>query len=255
MDTETISSIILVGCFLMAVYSLVTMPERMAHKNKTENRSSHDYNDKAEESGQQGESNVQDALNHLPKVYRVLHNINVRLAGGRHQEFDSIVIGSNGVFHLETKNYSGFTGGHITIYKDGAWEIRKPSGRIEMAEDTKTQVGRHDNIIHEFFAERMPGKDIPVHKAIVLSNKKIGLTIEDDTLKVPIIKIGDLGDYILQHQSSTELNPETISQIYQLLDELPKIQKNLNRIIHAPKVFCLPFYGSGKHFGKRFGTI
>lgn len=57
--------------------------------------------------GTAGERKVSHYLSFLnPNKYKVYNNITAK-ANGRSQQVDHLVIGPNGIFHIETKNYSG----------------------------------------------------------------------------------------------------------------------------------------------------
>lgn len=69
--------------------------------------------ERKKESGKEGEANVRYHLKWL-EGYKVLHNVRIPNPL-ESQEFDHIVIGENGVFHLETKNHVGKHGAKIVI--------------------------------------------------------------------------------------------------------------------------------------------
>jgi membrane protein DedA with SNARE-associated domain len=90
-------------------------------------------------SGERGERAVAHELKHLGREYVVFHNIRLS-AGGSRQQIDHLVIGPEGVFHIETKHWSGeirFTGSGLerSANKPGA----DPTG----------QLYRHEYVIRE----------------------------------------------------------------------------------------------------------
>ncbi len=86
-----------------------------------------------------GEKLTAHQLKHLGKDYVVLNARKIRVKGGT-QEFDHIVIGPNGVFHIETKYWAGvirFTEQGVERSKEGT------------AVDPTNQLYRHEYILKE----------------------------------------------------------------------------------------------------------
>lgn len=93
--------------------------------------------------GKEGEKQTAHQLKFIGKEYKVLHNRVVR-SGGSIQEIDHLVIGPNGVFHIESKNWSGI----ITFTHNGMIRSNEKTD-----EDPTAQMYRHEYIIKELLRE------------------------------------------------------------------------------------------------------
>lgn len=175
------------------------------------------YNKGAEErireSGEEGEANVRYALKWLVG-YRVLHNVRVPNPL-ESQEIDHIVIGRNGVFHLETKNHGGKYGAKITINKEGDWCIEQNGAAIGMT-NPLFQVRRHERVLREFLVQKFPQLNIPIKEIVVLSNEKTILEGAENS-PITVLKIERLNDYITNYESPANLDENAIQSIYNKL--------------------------------------
>nr|WP_306813116.1 nuclease-related domain-containing protein [Paenibacillus soyae] len=81
-------------------------------------------------------------LKNIGKAYRVLQHVTLRY-DREQQEIDNLVIGPNGVFHIETKTYSGSLVFHSSGLTHDGREIEDPTG----------QVYRHQYILESILAE------------------------------------------------------------------------------------------------------
>lgn len=75
-------------------------------------------------SGIQGEEQTRKILQRLPDSYTVISNVTLGL-NQRGNEIDHLVLGDNGVFIVETKNYAGTLTGYI---RDREWTKTKTTG-------------------------------------------------------------------------------------------------------------------------------
>ncbi|MCD1261102.1 VTT domain-containing protein [Paenibacillus athensensis] len=89
--------------------------------------------------GDAGERSTAHQLRYLGKEYRVLNSRRVRGGGGL-QEFDHIVVGPNGVFHIDSKHWSG----DITFTSNG---LERSKGGHQ--EDPTSQMYRHEFVMKE----------------------------------------------------------------------------------------------------------
>lgn len=169
---------------------------------------------KIRKSGAEGENRVAYALKWLPKTYLVFNNIKIKSSIEK-QEFDNIVVGPNGIFHIETKNFGGEFGATIRISKSGEWITYKKGEEI-CIESPEFQLKRHDIVLQENL-DKYFGKDkYKTSGIIVLSNPKT-LLKEAKNCDVPVIKSGDLVKYISDYQCEKELNDREIREIYELI--------------------------------------
>nr|WP_269432519.1 nuclease-related domain-containing protein [Paenibacillus sp. VKM B-2647] len=94
--------------------------------------------------GDEGERSTAHQLRYLGSEYRVLHNRQVR-AGGGSQQFDHIVVGPNGVFHIDSKHWSGevrFTAQGVERSKEGSHQG-----------DPTAQLYRHEHVLKELLRD------------------------------------------------------------------------------------------------------
>jgi membrane protein implicated in regulation of membrane protease activity len=124
----------LAGIFfiIFGLYSLITdrIPGRFYQK-KRKRRINYTQEEKdaaAQEAGRKGEERVSNVLNKL-EGYTIFdaytfnkEHMYIRNNNGNFNEIDHLVIGPNGVFHIETKSYSG----SITIIENGNWQLLSP---------------------------------------------------------------------------------------------------------------------------------
>ncbi len=100
--------------------------------------------------GAAGEKAVAHQLRFLGKEYRVFHR-RLLEAGGDRQEIDHLVVGPNGVFHIETKHWAG----RISFTDQG---VERDQGRH--AEDPTAQLYRHEYIVKELLRQHHMNGDV-----------------------------------------------------------------------------------------------
>lgn len=175
-------------------------------------------------SGQEGEKTVKYSLKWLPKEYKVLHNVNL---GHRveSQEFDNIIIGPNGIFHLETKNEGGSNGCKIIIDNVGNWHRIDDENELSMTSPI-AQLDRHDLVLKDTIRDNFGDKNFNIVGVIVLSNKYT-LIEGVENCQVPVLKVDNLVRYITSYKSEKIITD----------DEIELIFKKINEIKLEPKVF------------------
>jgi hypothetical protein len=89
--------------------------------------------------GDEGEKKTAHQLRFLGREYRVLNGRFVRGSSGA-QEFDHIVVGPNGVFHIDSKHWSG----EIRFTKQGIERSKDGGGS-----DPTAQLYRHEYVLKE----------------------------------------------------------------------------------------------------------
>ena len=161
------------------------------------------------ETGKKGEETVSHNLDFLKlSGYKVLHNVRIPSAI-QSQEIDHIVIGTNGVFHIETKNHYG--SGKIIIDRDGNW-IKDADGKMTSIENPIAQVDRHDIVLKDYLNKRFPGAEIPVHPIIVLATSNYVLEGQENS-EVPVVKVDQLTTFIKKINSNITLDEKIINEI------------------------------------------
>lgn len=195
---------------LMDIYGAKTI-EELKQKEK---KYIHIQNQK---SGNIGEKEVNYALKWLDKSYIVIkgeyseecNNEKVVLYNPQYidepQEYDHIVIGKQGVFLIETKNYSG----KIIIDTAGNWIRIKKDGQEVGERNPFQQILRHEKLIKSMI-------DVPVMSILCIANPKAVIKGARNS-KVPIIKVDLLVDYIETYKSKRELSDIEQQQCKEIL--------------------------------------
>lgn len=125
------------------------------------------------------------------------------------QEFDHIVIGPQGVFNIETKNYTG----KIIIDRDGNW-IREQSDGRKVGERNPLQQSRR----HEAVLRSIVGDDVPIISVLVIANPKAIIQGAENS-KVKLLKSDVLEEYISNYKGAVSYTKEKIQA---LADEIEK---------------------------------
>jgi hypothetical protein len=153
-----------------------------------------DFNFNLKKAGAEGEERVSYALSWLSKDrYKVLNSI-VLFKDGLRQEYDHIVIGKNGIFNIETKNYSGT----ITIDDHGNWSRTKGYGR-EGLESPVAQIKRHRILLEKIIGDRHNIIDV-----IVISNKDAIIEGISNS-PVEVVKHDNIQLFIENYQGNEEI--------------------------------------------------
>jgi hypothetical protein len=151
--------------------------------------------------GDEGENAVIGALKPLPDSY---HMINSVVPTGSRGDVDHIIIGPNGIFVVETKNYSGkisCIGDDWKRQKTGKGgtdydiEIGSPSNQVKRnSKILKDLLIRHKR---EIFKRYSP--HIWVHAIVVFTNPSCELKVRNKTVEV--MKLGELYGFIKDKSS------------------------------------------------------
>lgn len=153
--------------------------------------------------GKAGEDAVDYVLKWLPDMYCVIekdcvgkYSDNIILLknpsfSDESQEFDHLVIGPQGIFNIETKNYSG----KLAIDKVGNW-LRLKKGETEWIaeENPAQQVFRHRVLL-----QSIVGYQIPIIDVVCLSHPSI-LIVGQENSRIPVIKKDLLADFIVNYR-------------------------------------------------------
>lgn len=109
------------------------------------------------------------------------------------QEFDHLVIGPQGIFNIETKNYSG----KVHIDRFGNW-LRLKNGESEWVpeENPVQQLFRHRVML-----ESIVGKNIPIIDVICMAHPSLMLSGQENS-NIPIVKKDLLADFIVNYRSA-----------------------------------------------------
>ena len=165
--------------------------------------------------GKTGEAAVDYVLKWLPASYRVVAKDCTGKYGEKvillknsafsdeHQEFDHLVIGPQGVFNIETKNYSG----KLDVDRAGNWS-RLKKGETEWAaeENPAQQLFRHHVLL-----QSIVGDSVPIIDVICMSHPALMITGQENS-RIPIVKKDLLADFIVNYRPAG-LTPEAVSAI------------------------------------------
>lgn len=170
------------------------------------------------EAGEKGEQEVDYVIGWLDEGYTAIKKSSVNKYGkkcillsdnkGRIQEIDHIVIGSNGIFLIETKNYVGL----ITIDDQGNW-IREKEGTREGMLDPSQQARRHALIMKSLIGEKYP-----IHSIICFSNPKVQLQGLNNS-SIPVVKADHLDEYIRNKKAARLLSQNEINEIIETINK------------------------------------
>lgn len=120
------------------------------------------------------------------------------------QEYDHIVIGPQGIFLVETKNYSG----KLYIDSAGNW-IRMKNGDNQWVSENNPvqQVNRHHILM-----ESIVGSNVPIIDVICLAHPNLIVSGQENS-KIPVVKKDLLGDFIMNYKQPT-LSKDEIEKIF-----------------------------------------
>lgn len=165
--------------------------------------------------GKAGEDAVDYVLKWLPDMFSVIekdcvgkYSDNIILLENpalcdEAQEFDHLVIGPQGIFNIETKNYAG----KLAIDKAGNW-LRMKKGETEWCaeENPAQQIFRHRVLL-----QSIVGYQIPIIDVICLSHPSI-MIVGQENSRIPVIKKDLLADFIVNYRP-TGLTAEQVAML------------------------------------------
>ena len=176
-------------------------------------------------SGDKGESKVQAVLKGLEKNnsrYKVYHNVHLGPDESNTNEYDTVVIGPNGIFHIETKNYGGERGGIIDIDSNGNWILHKKNGYSKIITNPTGQVGSHEYRLKGFLMKVVGIRNLPTQGIIVLSCDKIIIRDNERAKReIPILGRHELAGYIKSYKKGKiKLYPRTMKKICRSIEAM-----------------------------------
>lgn len=182
------------------------------------------------ESGDRGEHKVQKVLSSLEKPnsrYKVYHNIKLGPDLEHTNEYDTVVIGPNGIFHIETKNYGGERGGIIDVDSNDNWILHKKSGYSKIITNPVGQVDSHEYRLQGFLMKVVGVKNLPTQGIIVLSCDRITLRFnKKPESEIPILNRHELVEYIKNYnKGKVILYSRTIKKICQEIENMNQIAR------------------------------
>jgi hypothetical protein len=153
--------------------------------------------------GWEGEKQVAKLLaSKLNDDYYLLNDLYLREGGG---DIDHIVLGPNGVFVLETKNWRG----SISCSGDEWQRAGKRNFASSPSRQVKRNVARIKQIIDSSANLRPLG--IWVEGLVVFTNNHVALHVNNPA--VPVLKLPQLPSYITGYRSSRSISREQLEAI------------------------------------------
>ncbi|MDP5277018.1 nuclease-related domain-containing protein [Chengkuizengella sp. 2205SS18-9] len=156
--------------------------------------------------GLEGEKIVKHQLKYLPRNYKVFHDIKLR-ANGRVQQFDHIAIGPNGVFHIETKHWSG----EIRFTNQGI----QRSNNGNSSNDPTAQMYRHEYVIKELL--RKNNMKANIRGLICFSHPNSQVVGQSPAFKT--IKVDRLLHTIQSYRPNKSVTNEEMQQISSIIEK------------------------------------
>ena len=160
--------------------------------------------------GIKGEKDVQYALKWLPEEYVVINNVNLAAHNLESQQIDHLVVGPNGIFHLETKNINGA----ILITSKGEWSILKASQNRVIRENIESpyqQIERHEAVLNKIVAQHFKKGKIPLVSLVVLAHPRT--IIEGVDPQLYVVKKDRVTEFIRNFQPEIQLSPKKIRAV------------------------------------------
>ena len=153
--------------------------------------------------GWQGEKQVANLLTRtLSDNYYLLNDLYLRDGGG---DIDHLVLGPNGIFVLETKNWSG------TISCSGdEWQR---AGKRNFSGSPSRQVKRNSAKI-QYLIDNSPnlrGLHVRVEGAVVFTNSHATLHVNNPS--VAVLRVAQLPNYITSYRHSSNFSKEQLETI------------------------------------------
>jgi len=169
-------------------------------------------------SGKEGEDRVAKELDkfcHDNRSYKCYHSLLLK-----YQEFDFLLIGENGIFNIEVKNYSGHNT-TVSIDNQRNW-FKEKQGTKTGIKNPAAQVERHHEVLNSIFGEKFNVIDI-----LLLANPENNLTGEENS-SLNIVKLNSLPNFIKAHGSNKKLTSNDIKHLNELVKSNKQSSRNTN---------------------------
>ena len=179
----------------------------------------------AREKGAKGERMVKAKLNPLifGKVeHRLLNDIIFVDENGKSHQVDHIEIRQNGIFCIETKNYSGWIFGDATSKQ---WTQSMPNGSKKQFLNPLVQNRSHVNLVSLIL-----GRRYPVHSIVVM--------VQDNADKVRalgVVNLSSLKKYLEDYNDGTNLTIEEMDWVYGTLQDASTKMSNRQHVKNIRK--------------------
>jgi len=158
-----------------------------------------------ETAGYTGEKSTEQQLQTIGSEYRVLNGRHVKARTGS-QEIDHLVVGPNGLFHIETKNW----GGTVTFTDHGV--ERSQEGHKE---DPTARLYRHEFVLKEL----LRGNKLQADIVGVLCFSNPECSVIGGSPAFPTVKLDQLVQTIKNYNPKHRLSESDVKTIAKLLED------------------------------------
>jgi hypothetical protein len=163
--------------------------------------------------GQKGEDFVLNILKqNLPDNYYILNDCNVS-SGIKNSQIDHLILSENGIFVVETKNYSGYLSGNVKDKKITQIKKFKHKETKNKISNPVSQNEYHCEIFKRFLNDNkinLDGKYI--HSIIIFANRYVSWNFKGDSDSI-IGKIDNAIDYINKIKPDNKIDVNVIENI------------------------------------------
>jgi hypothetical protein len=138
------------------------------------------------EAGKKGEMEIAYYLTWLNNNYHAFNDICIYSEKYGNQQIDHLVVGPNGIFHLETKNINGT----IKITDTGDWILEKKLRNqllVEGMESPHHQIRRHELVLKDLLAQHFKPKELAklhLEPIVAMANSRTIIEGKDPVLEV-----------------------------------------------------------------------
>jgi hypothetical protein len=169
--------------------------------------------------GKAGELAVAEALKDLPNDYVLLNDLMLPDGKGN---VDHLIMGPNGLFVIETKNYSSF----VKCLGDD-WSVNGRKIRSLSKQAKRNAIAVRDNLA-SVFADQ--GSRLPFITALlVFVNKNGRLSIQNPT--IPVLRSTELAKFISRYNSAKPLSITSPDLQRAIVHHLHLLQQNPDKLV------------------------
>jgi hypothetical protein len=201
---------LLISC----VFIVVIQPDKEEVEEEIKYQLKHLFKLKGKlEAGKKGEMEIAYYLNWLNNNYYVFNDICLNSDKYGNQQIDHLVIGPNGIFHVETKNINGT----IKISETGDWILEKKLRNQLLTEGMESphhQIRRHELVLRDLLAQHFKPKELAklhLGSVVAMANSRTIILGKDPFLEV--VKKDKLVYYLENTGKPGTLNNEEIKKI------------------------------------------
>ncbi|MDW7674743.1 MAG: nuclease-related domain-containing protein [Bacillota bacterium] len=161
------------------------------------------------EAGKKGEMEIAYYLKWLNNSYIVFNDISLLSSKFGIQQIDHLVVGPNGIFHIETKNINAT----IKISSSGDWVLEKHLRNQILTEGMESphhQIKRHEVVVKELLNNNF-NKNVHIEGLVAMANSRTIIEGVDPVLEV--VKKDKLVYHIENGGKKNNLSPADVKQV------------------------------------------